>query len=122
MVQKETMLVAADNSGAKFLRVIGIPKKGRAHFATVGDIVSVAVHGADPNGIVKDHAKEIAVVVRVAKEVRRRDGSYIRFDDNAGVVIDKAGEPKGSRVLGSIAREVRERGFRKIASLAEEVW
>ncbi|OGC53976.1 50S ribosomal protein L14 [candidate division WWE3 bacterium RIFCSPHIGHO2_01_FULL_48_15] len=122
MVQKETMLVAADNSGAKFLRVIGIPKKGQARFATVGDIVSVAVHGADPNGIVADHAKEIAVVVRVAKEVRRRDGSYVRFDDNAGVVIDKAGEPKGSRVLGPIAREVRERGYKRIASLAQEVW
>lgn len=122
MIQKETMLVCADNSGAKLLRVIGIPRKGRAHFATLGDIVSVAVHGADPTGVVKDHARETAVVVRVKKEVRRRDGSYVRFDDNAGVIIDKAGEPKGSRVLGPIAREVRERGYKRIASLAQEVW
>lgn len=122
MIQKETMLVAADNSGAKLLRVIGIPRKGNAHWATVGDVVSVAVRGADPNGIVKDHALETAVVVRVRKEVRRPDGSYVRFDDNAGVVIDKTGNPKGSRVLGPIAREVRERGYKKIASLAQEVY
>lgn len=122
MIQKETMLVAADNSGAKFLRVIGIPRKGKSRFATLGDVVSVAVRGADPHGIVKDHAKELAVVVRVRKEVRRPDGSYVRFGDNAAVVIDKTKNPKGSRVLGPVAREVRDRGYKKIASLAAEVW
>lgn len=123
MIQKETMLVAADNSGAKFLRVIGIPHRGSSRVAGVGDVVTVAIHGADPHGVVKDHAIEQAVVVRTHKEVRRLDGSYIRFDDNAGVVVDKkTGNPKGSRVFGPIAREVRERGFKKIASLAKEVY
>jgi len=122
MIQKETVIRAADNSGAKLLRVIGILRKGNARTATLGDIVSVAVRGAQPHGIVKDHAKEQAVVVRLRKEVRRSDGSYVRFGDNAGVVIDKSGKPKGSRVLGPIAREVRERGYKKIASLAPEVY
>uniref|UniRef100_A0A832E1X1 Large ribosomal subunit protein uL14 n=1 Tax=candidate division WWE3 bacterium TaxID=2053526 RepID=A0A832E1X1_UNCKA len=122
MIQKETMLVAADNSGAKFLRVIGIPHRGNKRFASVGDVVSVSIHGADPHGAVKDHAVERVVVVRTRKEIRRPDNSYLRFDDNAGVVIDKTGNPKGSRVFGPIAREVRERGFKKIASLAKEVY
>ncbi len=122
MIQRETELVAADNSGAKKLRVIGLPGRSQSRVASVGDVVSVAVHGADPHGVVKDHGIERAVIVRVRKEVRRPDGSYIRFDDNAGVIIDKTGNPKGSRVLGPIAREVRDRGFRKIASLAKEVY
>ena len=122
MIQRETMLAAADNSGAKKLRVIGIPRRGSSRVAYLGDIVSIAVRGADPHGAVKDHGIERAVIVRTRKEVRRSDGSYIRFDDNAGVIIDKQGNPKGSRVLGPIAREVRERGFKKIASLAPEVY
>jgi len=122
MIQRETMLVAADNSGAKKLRGIGIPRRGSSRIAYLGDTVSVAIRGADPNGAVKDHGIERAVVVRTRKEVRRPDGSYIRFDDNAGVVIDNQGNPKGSRVFGPIAREVRERGFKKIASLATEVF
>lgn len=122
MIQRETMLVAADNSGAKKLRVIGIPHRGSSRFAGMGDIVSVSIRGADPHGAVKDHAIEQAVVVRLRKEVRRSDGSYIRFDDNAGVVVDKQGNPKGSRVFGPVAREVKERGFKKIASLAKEVY
>ncbi|MEX1061782.1 MAG: 50S ribosomal protein L14 [Patescibacteria group bacterium] len=122
MIQRETMLTAADNSGAKKLRVIGIPSRGRSRYAGVGDVVSVAIRGADPNGIVKDHAKERAVIVRTRKEIRRADGTYIRFSDNAGVVIEKQGEPKGSRVFGPIAREVKERGYKKIASLAKEIY
>jgi large subunit ribosomal protein L14 len=102
--------------------VIGIPRQGNSRFAGLGDVVSVSVRGADPSGVVKDHAIEQAVLVRVHKEVRRSDGSYIRFDDNAGVVVDKTGNPKGTRVLGPVAREVRERGYKKIASLAKEVY
>lgn len=123
MIQKETILNVADNSGAKALRVIGIPHKGKGRVASLGDTVTVSIRGADPQGAVKDHAIERAVIVRTKKEVRRRDGSYIRFDDNAAVVIDKkTGNPQGSRIFGPIAREVRERGFKKIASLAKEVY
>lgn len=123
MIQKETILNVADNSGAKALRVIGIPRKGKARVASLGDVVSVSIRGADPQGVVKDHAIEWVVIVRTKKEVRRSDGSYIRFDDNAGVVIDrKTGNPKGSRIFGPVAREVREHGFKKIASLAKEVY
>jgi len=123
MIQKETILNVADNSGAKALRVIGIPRKGKARVASLGDVVSVSIRGADPQGVVKDHAIERVVIVRTKKEVRRSDGSYIRFDDNAGVVIDrKTGDPKGSRIFGPVAREVREHGFKKIASLAKEVY
>ncbi len=122
MIQKETTLNVADNSGAKALRVIGIPHKGNTRTASLGDLVTVSVRGADPQGMVKDHAIEWALIVRTKKEVRRSDGSYIRFDDNAGVVIDKKGNPKGSRIFGPIGREVRERGFKKIASLAKEVY
>jgi len=122
MIQRESFLAAADNSGAKRLRVIGIPQRGSSRFAGIGDVVSVSVRGADPNGTVKDHAIERAVIVRIKKEVRRSDGSYIRFDDNAAVIIDKHKNPKGSRVFGPVAREVKERGFKKIASLAKEVY
>lgn len=123
MIQRETILNVADNSGAKALRTIGIPRRGRAKVARLGDIVTVSIRGADPQGVVKDHAIEWVVIVRTKKEVKRSDGSYIRFDDNAGVVIDKkTGNPKGSRILGPIAREVKERGYRKIASLAKEVY
>lgn len=123
MIQKGTVLNVADNSGAKMLKVIGIPQKGKARVASLGDVVSVSIRGADSKGVVQDHAIEQAVIVRVKKEVRRPDGSYIRFDDNAGVVIDKkTSGPKGSRIFGPVAREVREHGFKKIASLAEEVY
>jgi len=122
MIQRESILMAADNSGAKRLRVIGIPRRGSSRFAGIGDVVSVSIRGASPNAAVKDHAVERAVIVRIKKEVRRSDGSYIRFDDNAAVVIDKQRNPKGSRVFGPIAREVKERGFQKIASLAKEIY
>lgn len=114
------MLNPADNSGAKKLMVFGISSKV-GKYATVGDVVNCVVEGADPNGAVADKEKVRVLIVRTAKEVRRRDGSYVRFDDNAGVVIDKLGMPRGTRILGPVAREVKEAGYTKIASLAREV-
>ena len=120
MIQLRSVLIPADNSGAKKFKVIGLSTKlGR--FATLGDLVNCVVDGSIPNGAVADREKVKVLVVRTAKEVRRRDGTYVRFDDNAGVVVDKSGMPKGTRVLGPIAREVKEKGFNKIASLAKEV-
>jgi large subunit ribosomal protein L14 len=120
MIQLRSMLNPADNSGAKMLMVVGISTKiGKK--ATIGDVVRCVVRGADPTGVVKDHERVPVVVVRTRKERRRPDGTYVRFDDNAGVVIDKQGMPKGTRVLGPIAREVKEVGYTKIASLAREV-
>ena len=120
MIQLRTMLVPADNSGARRIMVIGVP--GRlGKVATVGDVVLGVVKEADPAGIVGKHEKVSVLIVRTHKEIRRKDGSYVRFDDNAGVVIDKQGLPRGTRVLGPIAREVKETGYNKIASLAREV-
>lgn len=120
MIQLRTILKPADNTGAKRLMVIGFSTKiGRT--ATVGDVVNCVVDGADPNGVVSDREKVRVVVVRTKKEVGRSDGTYVRFDENAGVVIDKQGLPRGTRILGPIAREVKEKGFTKIASLAREV-
>lgn len=120
MIQLRSILVPADNSGAKKLRVIGIPAKV-GNFASVGDVVICVVDGAYPDSTVKDREKVRVLVVRTKKEVKRRDGTYIRFDDNAGVIIDKTGLPRGTRILGPVAREVKERGYTKIASLAREV-
>ena len=114
------MLKPADNAGAKKLMVIGISSK-IGTVATLGDVVRCVVEGADSNGIVTDKEKVTVLVVRTKKEVKRRDGSYVRFDDNAGVVVDKGGLPRGTRILGPIAREVKEAGYNKIASLAREV-
>ncbi len=120
MVQLRSYLVPADNSGAKKLMVIGVP--GRiGKIASLGDVVLCVVKGCDPNGAIKDHEKVKVLIVRTRKEVGRFDGTYVRFDDNAGVVIDKQGLPLGTRVLGPIAREVKEAGFNKIASLSREV-
>lgn len=120
MIQLRSMLTPADNSGAKKLMVIGVSTKiGKK--ATIGDIVNCVVRGADPAGAVSNKEKVKVLIVRTKKEVRRNDGSYVRFDDNAGVVIDKQGLPKGTRILGPIAREVKEIGYTKIASLAREV-
>jgi len=120
MIQLRTILKPADNSGAKRFMVIGItPKIGKV--ASLGDVVRCVVDGADPNGAVGDSELVRVLIVRTKKEVRRSDGSYVRFDDNAGVVIDKQGLPVGTRVLGPIAREVKEKGYTKIASLAREV-
>ena len=121
MIQNRSMLNVADNSGAKKLMVIGIPKRSRQRFARLGDEISATVKKADPRGNVKAHEIVRAILVRSRKEMRRNDGSYIRFDENAAVIIDNNGLPKGSRIFGPIAREVREKGFLKIASLAPEV-
>lgn len=100
--------------------VIGMSSKiGKV--ATLGDVINCVVEKADPNGAVADKEKVKVLVVRTKKEVRRRDGTYIRFDDNAGVVIDKTGLPRGTRILGPVAREIKEKGYTKISSLAREV-
>lgn len=120
MVQLRTILTPADNSGAKRLMVFGISTKiGKV--ATVGDVVNCVVKGADPAGILTNREKVKVLIVRTKKEIRRKDGSYVKFDDNAGVVIDKQGLPRGTRILGPIAREIKEMGYTKIASLAREV-
>lgn len=121
MIQNRSILNVADNSGPKRLMVIGIPGKSKQRFAYLGDIVTATVKKSDPQGSIKDHEIIKAVLVRSKKETRRIDGSYIRFDENAGVVIDNNGNPRGSRIFGPIAREIREKGFFKIASLAPEV-
>ncbi|KKQ37386.1 MAG: 50S ribosomal protein L14 [Candidatus Woesebacteria bacterium GW2011_GWA1_37_7] len=120
MIQLRTVLTPADNSGAKKLMVIGVSHK-IGKFAKLGDVVRCVVNGADPNGAVTDSEKVSVLVVRTRKEIRRKDGSYIRFDDNAGVVIDKHGLPVGTRILGPIAREIKDLGYTKIASLGREV-
>lgn len=121
MIQLRSVLKPADNSGAKKFMVFGISHKiGKT--ATVGQVVQAVVHGADPNGAVTDREKVSIVIARTKKEIRRKDGTFIRFDDNAAVVIDKQGLPRGTRVLGPIAREVKEAGYTKIASLAPEVF
>ena len=121
MLQLRTMMVPADNCGAKRIMIIGVP--GRVgKFATLGDVVLGVVKGADPAGIVADHEKVKVLIVRTRKEVGRKDGSYIRFDDNAAVLIDKEKkEPRGSRIFGPVARELKEKGYPKIISLASEV-
>lgn len=113
MIQLRTVLVPADNTGAKKLRLIHIYDGSRRRRAGLGDVIRVVVDGADPNGMVKDSEVVEAVVVRVRKEARRVDGSYIRFDDNAAVIIDKEGLPRGTRIFGPVAREIKDKGDRK---------
>jgi large subunit ribosomal protein L14 len=108
MIQQETMLVIADNSGAKKAQCIKVLGGTRRRYATVGDIITVAIKQALPNGTVKNGTVARAVVVRTRKEVRRRDGSYIRFDQNAAVIINQQNEPVGTRIFGPVARELRE--------------
>ena len=122
MIQLRSVLTPADNSGAKRLKVIHIHGGSTRRFGYIGDMVTVVVDQADPNGYVKDSAVVKAVIVRTRKETRRSDGTYVRFDDNAAVIIDpKTKDPIASRVFGPIAREIKERGYAKIASLAQEV-
>ena len=121
MIQQESRMKVCDNSGAKealCIRVLGGTKR---RYASIGDKVVVTVKSATPNGNVKKGAVSKAVVVRTRKEVRRPDGSYIRFDDNACVLLNEAGELKGTRIFGPVARELREKSFMKIVSLAPEV-
>ena len=123
MIQLRTVLEVADNSGAKKLRVIQVHGGSKRRFGYVGDIVAASVIQADANGTVKKGEKVKAVIVRTAKETRRTSGEYVRFDDNAAVIIEsrKNNNPVGTRVFGPIAREVKDKGFSKIASLAPEV-
>ena len=119
MIQTETLLAVADNSGARRVKCFHILGGTRRRYASVGDVVVVSVKEALPNGAVKKGDVRRAVVVR--KEIRRTDGTYIRFDDNAAVIINDAGEPVGTRIFGPVPRELRAKGFMKIISLAPEV-
>lgn len=121
MIQMRTLLKVADNSGAKRIMCITPQGGGVGRTATVGDIISATVKEAEPESKIPKGKVVRAVIVRTKKEVRRKDGSYIRFDDNAAVIIDKSGEPVGTRVFGPVARELREKRFMKIVSLAPEV-
>lgn len=124
MLQLRSVMIVADNSGAKEAYVIGIPGRGSMKRASIGDVVTAVVKKADPYGQVKKGEVVHAVVVRTTKEIGRPDGSYIRFDDNACVILTgpKAMDPKGTRFFGPLAREVKERGYNKIASLASEIY
>ena len=121
MIQQESMVKVADNSGAKTALVIRVLGGTRRRYAGLGDVVIVAVKNALPNGTVKKSDVARAVVVRTAKETRRKDGSYIRFDENAVVIINEQGEPRATRIFGPVARELRDRNYMKIVSLAPEV-
>ena len=124
MIQRRTSLIIADNSGAKEMVVIHIYGSSKRKFAALGDIVQCVVRKADPTGLVKEDELVKVVVARVHKEFHRSDGSYIRFDDNAGVIIDTQEDknPRGTRIFGPVARELKEKGFNKIVSMASEVY
>ncbi|MGH7458875.1 MAG: 50S ribosomal protein L14 [Longimicrobiaceae bacterium] len=121
MIQQESLVRIADNSGAKKALVIRVLGGSKRRYARVGDVVVVAIKDALPNGNVKKGEVARAVVVRTRKETRRRDGTYIRFDENAAVIINDAGEPRATRIFGPVARELRDKRFMKIVSLAPEV-
>jgi large subunit ribosomal protein L14 len=122
MVPLFTTVKLADNTGAHRLKIIGIPGASKRTVANLGDVITCVVKGADSAGMVKNHSVVKAVVVRSKKEARRKDGSYIRFDDNATIVIGTDGIMLGTRVFGPVARELRDSGHSKIISLAKEVW
>ena len=121
MIQQESRLKVADNSGAKEVLCIRVLGGTKRRYASVGDKIVVSVKHAIPSGSVKKGSVSRAVVVRTKKEVRRKDGSYVRFDDNAAVLLNSSGEPKGTRIFGPVARELRDRGYMKIVSMAPEV-
>lgn len=121
MIQTYTRLKVADNSGARQIMCINIPGGTRRRYAAVGDVITASVKKAIPNGAVKKGSVVKAVVVRVAHTYRRPDGSYVRFDDNAAVLLAEANNPKGTRIFGPVARELRDKNFTKIISLAPEV-
>ena len=121
MIQTESRLAVADNSGAKTVLVIRVLGGTKRRYASVGDKIVVAVKSAMPSGAIKKGTVAKAVVVRTKKEVRRADGSYIRFDDNACVILNQAGEMRGTRIFGPVARELRENNYMKVVSLAPEV-
>jgi len=120
MIQAETILHVADNSGAKILKCFKILGGTRRRYAQLGDVVVASVKSAEPRGLVKKKDVVKVVIVRQKKAYRRKDGSYIRFDENAAVILEGT-DPKGTRIFGPIAREIRERGYNKIISLAQEV-
>lgn len=125
MIQEEAKLIVADNTGAKLIEVVRVLGNTGRRYAYVGDVIIAAVKVAEPRGAVKKSEVVRAVIVRTRKEYKRADGSAIRFDDNAAVILEKdkkSKEPIGTRVFGPVAREVRHRGFQKIISLAPEVW
>lgn len=124
MLQLRSVLTVADNTGAKEAYMIGIPGRGNKKYAYIGDVINVVVKKADPYAQVKKGDKLFAVVVRTRKEKRRIDGSYIRFDDNACVILQgkQLKDPKGTRIFGPIAREIKDLGFNKIVSLATEIY
>ncbi len=121
MLQMQSNLTVADNSGAKLVQVIKVLGGSHRRYAGIGDIVVVAVKEAIPTSTIKEGSVEKAVIVRVAKEYRRPDGTYIRFDDNACVIVDGDKNPKGKRIFGPVARELRDMDYMKIVSLAPEV-
>ena len=121
MIQQETRLNVADNSGAKIVQCFKVLGGSKKRYASIGDVIVVSVKSSSPGGMVKKGEVARAVVVRVKKEIRRRDGSYIRFDDNAAVILNAQNEPKGTRIFGPVARELREGGYMKIISMAPEV-
>ncbi len=121
MIQPNTRLNVADNTGARQVMCIGVPGGTRRRYASVGDVITCSVKRAIPGGVVKKGDVVKAVIVRIAQHHHRPDGSYVRFDDNAAVILDDKGNPKGTRIFGPVARELREKNFMKIISLAPEV-
>jgi large subunit ribosomal protein L14 len=121
MIQNQTRLKVADNTGAKELYCIKVLGGSRARYARVGDIITCSVKEARPGGVVKKKEVVKAVVVRQKRDIKRKDGTVIRFDENAAVIIDKDGNPRGTRIFGPVARELRDHGYMKIVSLAPEV-
>lgn len=121
MIQPGTKLNVADNSGAKIIECFNVPGGTRKHYARLGEIITASVKKAEPRRDVKTHQKVKAVVVRQRQPFRRKDGSYIRFDDNAACILSEGKTPKGNRILGPIPRELKEKGFEKIVTLAKDV-
>ena len=121
MIQAETKLKVADNTGARIIECFKVPGGTRKRYAQIGDIIIASVKLADPRGMIKKKAIVRAVIVRQKKPFRRKDGSYVSFSDNAAVILEGT-EPKGTRIFGPIAREIRDKGYMKIVSLAPEVW
>ena len=121
MIQMESILDVADNSGAKKLHCIKVLGGSKRRYASIGDVIVVSIREAMPNGKVKKGDVARAVIVRTAKEIRRKDGTYIRFDENSAVLINAQGEPIGTRIFGPVARELRAKNYMKIVSLAPEV-
>ncbi len=121
MIQLRSMVIVADNSGARIIQCVNVPGGSRKRYAQLGDIIVGTVKKADPRKLVKKHEVVKAVVVRQRKELRRPDGSYIRFDDNAVVVLGEGKLPKGGRVFGPVAKEVKDKGFDAIAQMASEL-